>query len=609
MLGINLEPLKDWSTSHVFADAMRTARRFGQATAPWAEDVPLDADGWPVGNAGSCIATNQHNLAGLYKFSARGKVDNLFGVACNLKVTNLIYVADSNMSFADVLCDDEQLYLGWYAEGVIRDIKLIRPGYTATDVFTRPFLEMIAPFSTLRLMDYLETNNSPITSWDNRTKLTSASWSVQGGPIEPMIDLANATGKDLWICVPHLANDDYVEQLVELLNRTLKTKAYVEYSNEVWNWQFKQAHDNQSAAEAEVAAGDISLTLDGADDNKWYWGWRRVAKKIARIATIIGGTDGLHTTHPRIRPVLCSQIAWNAQLKEQLPYLRRYWGEPKDWLAAVAGAPYFDAKGVDMTRTDLTPEEISEGLMRGAADIKGEGVTVYRQLAADYGLPLWCYEMGVDLGQHGESIDAKIKANYLPSTGTAAGTYLSNWYDSGGKLACWFNVCCRYGQPGYWGLTEEPTNIRNSPKFLVAEAIAAALPKENPPADPAVDTVLTMEFILPRPIKGGDTIKVRFGGNADDIHVTGKTWRTDLHFKPGGIFETGTSPKGDTFVITATREDGSRPAGETWVLPAADVQPPPDPKPDTVKKVVALKIAPVYEDGTEGTAIKQPVNW
>ena len=59
-----------------------------------------------------------------------------------------------------------------------------------------------------------------------------------------MIDLANARGANPWFCMPHLADDDYVRQFARLVKERLRPdlKAYVEYSNEVWNWIYPATH-------------------------------------------------------------------------------------------------------------------------------------------------------------------------------------------------------------------------------------------------------------------------------------------------------------------------------------------------------------------------------
>ena len=51
------------------------------------------------------------------------------------------------------------------------------------------------------------------------------------------MDLANAAGLSVWINVPHMATDDYILQLVHLVDGRLdkRLNVMVEFSNEVWN--------------------------------------------------------------------------------------------------------------------------------------------------------------------------------------------------------------------------------------------------------------------------------------------------------------------------------------------------------------------------------------
>ena len=91
-------------------------------------------------------------------------------------------------------------------------------------------------------MDYLDTNDSLIKTWDDRVKPTDATYTVKGGPYEFAIELGNRTGKDIWLCVPALADDEHVRKLGELVRTKLRPdlNCFIEYSNEVWNGQFKQ---------------------------------------------------------------------------------------------------------------------------------------------------------------------------------------------------------------------------------------------------------------------------------------------------------------------------------------------------------------------------------
>jgi hypothetical protein len=170
-------------------------------------------------------------------------------------------------------------------DGGVKDIKLLGPGYSSDEsVFTREFLNALSPFDAIRFMDYLRTNNSTIGKWDDRCKPSDAQFNSKGGPYEYAIVLGNMTKKDIWLNVPALADDDFVTQLAALVREKLDPSlhCYVEYSNEVWNGQFKQFAQNLEAAQAAVAAGDTTLTDGGKDTNKFYWARKRIAQRACR---------------------------------------------------------------------------------------------------------------------------------------------------------------------------------------------------------------------------------------------------------------------------------------------------------------------------------------
>ena len=194
---------------------------------------------------------------------------------------------------------------------------------------------------------------------------------------------------------------------------------------------------------------------------------RRVAKQIVKISKIfktVWGNDG------RIRPVLASQVANPAIVEDQLNYINRYHGAPKQFIYGIAGAPYFGAYNVDYKNPALTVDQICDGLTVAADNIY-KGSTNYHSLAIAYGVKSLCYEGGVDLGQADVAVDNKIKAQYDPRTGAAVEKYLTNWFKSGGDLFCYFSLCSTFKKWGYWGLTDDYTNT-SQPKYAAAAKVA-----------------------------------------------------------------------------------------------------------------------------------------
>jgi hypothetical protein len=145
-----------------------------------------------------------------------------------------------------------------------------------------------ADWGFIRLMDFGATNGSPVQDWTDRRSPAHAFMTGVLNPREPaagiegnretgmafehMVALANASDKDLWICVPHLANDDFVLKLAQLIRYGSDgvnpydhvvaspvyppledgRRVYVEYSNEIWSggWAFAQGEWAQARADA-----------------------------------------------------------------------------------------------------------------------------------------------------------------------------------------------------------------------------------------------------------------------------------------------------------------------------------------------------------------------
>jgi hypothetical protein len=432
--------------------------------------------------------TEMKNINGVYRFFATGRCD-LSAPGTPAKIRNLSYNERTNRIYAEVVVTAPQDKSITFAlafkntGGGIREVKLLRPGYEDDSrIFTKEFLLALKPFGAIRFMDYLRTNNSQVTKWDERCKPTDPQYTgTNGGPVEWAIQLGNLTGKDIWLNVPALADDDYVTQLGALVREKLKPElhCYVEYSNEVWNGQFKQFQQNLDLAKAEVAAGEKTLSDGGADKNQFYWARKRVAKRSVQIKQLLGDD-------PRFRVVLASQVAYappGSMIKQQLEYIEKYHGPPAKFIYAIASAPYF-APGRDETdpakkkwytqRDDVSVDGICDRLLARTATSANDNVKAFHALARKYGLKSFAYEGGLDLQQFSNAVDIKIKSQYDPRAGLAVEDYLNHWYAGGGDALFYFTLSCKYSKSGYWGLTEDVRDL-TTPKYQAALRVGEKL--------------------------------------------------------------------------------------------------------------------------------------
>ncbi len=207
------------------------------------------------------------------------------------------------------------------------------------DPFYQVFLDKIEPFSVLRFMDWGHTNSNPVTSWANRSSVDYFTYATDTGvPYEMMIQLANQTQKDVWICVPHAADNDYITQMATFFKDNLNPNLniYLEYSNEVWNWIFAQAHYNDQNRPTNLNYG------------------RAYAEKAKNAFEIWHNVFGVQKN--RVKRVLGIQVTFNYLNEQILSQLKQ-----DEW---DYGAPthYFgldhEATGNPVLTATSTPQDI-----------------------------------------------------------------------------------------------------------------------------------------------------------------------------------------------------------------------------------------------------------
>ena len=480
-LGANLGGVSDWSRTHEFADVARHARRFGSPSAPWDENAVVDARGWPVGDAGVVLVCCQEpasGLGGTYRITFEcATTPTISLVASSGTISNVRRDAATGRVSADLVVPDsgEQIMLAFRnTQGGIRGLSVIRPGAVAGQRFTSAFLSHNDRFATLRFMDWNLVNNSTVTSWSQRTTLDHASWrDGTGVPYEVCIDLCNALGTDMWVCIPARADDDFVRQLARLIRDRLdpSLRVHVEYSNEVWNWQFEQASWNHDLALREAAAGD-AIAYDGATDAN-VLRWRRIAREAVRVGRLFVQEFGAGSMGTRVRPVLAGQIAWSRQFIESMRYVEAVHGRPRDLLFALAGAPYYNLGDLD-ARTDLTAVQVLDGL--AASEEAIAQTTQYETLAALtawHGLaPFMAYEGGPDTFG-GNNMLAKAQAHRDARIRPLVSRAIRRWFSSGGGLYNHYaSGADEWETPfGAWSLAERIQDVA-SPKILAMDDAA-----------------------------------------------------------------------------------------------------------------------------------------
>lgn len=190
----------------------------------------------------------------------------------------------------------------------VRNIRLLRLTDEFADLNANPFyqgfVDKVAPFKMLRFMDWGATNNNPAVAWSNRTQTSYFTYGTPTGvPYEVMIQLANQLNKDVWICVPHQANDNYIAQMATLFRDNLNPNlnVYLEYSNEVWNWIFEQAHYNDDNRPTNLNYGRAYSEKAKHVFQIWHSVYGAQKSRVKRVL-------GIQTTYNYLNEQILSQL-------------------------------------------------------------------------------------------------------------------------------------------------------------------------------------------------------------------------------------------------------------------------------------------------------------
>lgn len=368
-IGINVGGMMDYAPSKPFADAMRQHRYWTRIGGNNGE-CNLDQNYWPTEDA-TCLlyhGLSTGNNHGTYALSYDGQpVD----VSSNTgSISNVQYDGTTNRTTANLTITDQgnsQLFLTFTnTNNGVRNVKLMRPltpggsePHPDSQIFYQGFLDALTTFSILRTMDFTSTNASDEKNWADRTLWTHATqnppepagkdYGWQGRPAswESVIMLANESQKDVWICLPHKATDNYIQKVAELFRDGNEhtdpldpnLNLYVEYSNEVWNWApaFTQTH---YARDRGTSYGH-PITFDGTPGNDNIALRRFYAMRTVQISKIFRNVFGDTQMMDRIRPVMMSQKGFEDMAAYAFNFIDRYYG------GADPNSDYSDPKPVN----------------------------------------------------------------------------------------------------------------------------------------------------------------------------------------------------------------------------------------------------------------------
>lgn len=510
-LGMNLTELRDYQPQRPFIDVMKNARPWiAHRNGQWGgyEEADLRAmgaigpHGWPrfVPEDASALASlmlvdlhpDVGGVAGNYRVTWSGRADvqitGRVGGTRRRGPNEIWFSTDPGPGLVELKVSNID------ADDPIRDIAVVyQPHIAAHDageIFNPDWLARVEGMAVFRFMEWQDTNRTTLSDWADRPVPQDYTYTRNSVPLEVMIRLANETGTEPWFNIPHLATDDYIAQMAQMIRDRLDPglRAWIEFSNETWNWSFPQANHAREQAQARWGDGD-----------RWQeWNAMRAAQMVQIFDRVFDGQQG------RLVRVLATQTGWHG-LENQL--LAPSWQAedpanpaPPTLFDAYAITGYFSAllgndEKVEMTRgwlrdaTALAEEEgraqgldgaalteftrarahdilrprmiaeLRDGAISGdrrntVASFLDSDLPYHRDVADRWGLDLVAYEGGthlVGVGPHMEYADLTalfMDVNYSQGMADLYTMLLEGWVAGGGGLFAHFTDI---RAPGRWG--------------------------------------------------------------------------------------------------------------------------------------------------------------
>jgi len=488
-LALGLAGVNDWSVQQPFVDIMKTARPWtGHIGDQWggmdhealARDGWLDEDGWPnaippgVSGIATLVLTDlpedTAGVAGHYILRWQGKGTlKLEGRAQAQRPEAGGIGFDFTPGEGGVILTITETDLA----DPIRNITVVRADRLAEldsgVLFNPDWLARIRGTKLIRFMDWMQTNDSKLGRFEDSPKPSDYTWARNGVPVEVMVALANELDADPWFTLPHLADDQMVRLYAESVEEMLEPgrKAWVEFSNEVWNWQFEQAHwaEEQGKLRWQQEGAWTQFYALRASEVAAIWAEVLPPERLVRVIATQTGYTGLEETILNAPLVMAEgkpapsksfdayaitgYFAGLMVIDEKLPLV-------KDWLTESAKADPVQPLALATARA---AEELRDGRHSGLPDDTVQDLLTrlwpyQAEVAQKAGLKLVMYEGGSHLVGMGKALDdPEVGAflqhlSYSPEVAALYGEVMQGW----AKLTdAPFNAFVDVYAPGKWG--------------------------------------------------------------------------------------------------------------------------------------------------------------
>lgn len=241
-IGINLTRPTYFDKSVSYADALRQTEFLSGFDYIGQQEIPVDVNGRP--SVVIPTAVSGLTLIAVTPINSDQSIMNnglqfyleMTGGNSKIKINGTSYTTNQFINLSGIT---EETNIVIEEADIGTDWRLWRPNETIGQKFHSYYLNSLQGFSCFRGMDWTQTNNSPHVNWSDRRLPTDMGQAGSfGASWEDLVELANTLNTDLWICIPHGATNNYIDNLAQLMQDSLNDNLtlYVEFSNECWNF-------------------------------------------------------------------------------------------------------------------------------------------------------------------------------------------------------------------------------------------------------------------------------------------------------------------------------------------------------------------------------------
>ena len=282
-IGMNIGSFNYYTSQLCFTDAMKMSGDMFTyySGGPWDSqkiaEITRDINGYPTkvpfttsdGNQSMIRLLLNNFYSGDYvlTFDGSGTIE-IGGLSGVVKVNNNKYSLTFTGTGSNTWLNITSSIQGNHVRNV-RILPKIYENATVYPTFNAKFLDGLRPFHAFRFMDWIQTNGSNESSWSTRvTKDYYSQGTTKGASYDYAIELCNELDADAWVTIPHKADDNFITQAAILWRDGLRPnrKVYLEFSNEIWNWQFAQTsyiNDNAPGHPNANVSNDLAAIQTG----------------------------------------------------------------------------------------------------------------------------------------------------------------------------------------------------------------------------------------------------------------------------------------------------------------------------------------------------------